>query len=95
LLARHIGPIAKVMVQKAATEAQTLADIPQMNADAMPNLPRISLVDKVAGPIRLSERLPGGPMRLRGLTGIVLFVIETHLSRRFRSDTRRPNALRR
>ena len=46
----------------------------------------------MAGPIRLSDRLPGGPMRLRGLNGMVLFVIETHLSRRFRSDTRHPNA---
>jgi hypothetical protein len=54
-----------------------------MNADARPNLTRISLVDKMAGPIRLSDGLPGGPMRLRGLNAMTFAVIETHLSGRF------------
>ena len=55
-----------------------------MDADARPNLTRIPLVDKMAGPSGLSDRLPGGPVRLRGLNGIVLSVIKTHLSRGFR-----------
>jgi hypothetical protein len=65
-----------------------------MEAGTRSNLPQLPVFDKMAGPNRRAERLPGGPMRLRGSKGVVFFVIEAHLSRRFRSDSRYPNALR-
>jgi hypothetical protein len=52
-----------------------------------PSLPRSPGFYKLAGLKHRAERLPDGLTRLRGVNGMMFFVIETHLSLQFQPES--------